>query len=200
MSERWVAIYWDAEFLPSWHRNCPFLLHFLFFAAWNSQLMVEVLIVILQPWEKLLRIRETSAHQPQLTSGRHAYVREIKSCLSHYFSGPCSSLSSAIPDRSKWNLLASLPVSEHQCHMTTCLWPHGLYPARLLCPWDFPGKNTGVSCHFLLQGNLPKLGTEPKSSASQADSLPLSQPGSPFLFYWPVSLHSVSHSGSVRAS
>ena len=24
------------------------------------------------------------------------------------------------------------------------LWPHGLYPARLLCPWDFPNKNTGV--------------------------------------------------------
>ena len=31
------------------------------------------------------------------------------------------------------------------------LWPHGLQPARLLCPWDFPGKNTGVGCHFLLQ-------------------------------------------------
>ena len=24
--------------------------------------------------------------------------------------------------------------------------------ARLLCPWDSPGKNTGVGCHFLLQG------------------------------------------------
>ena len=32
------------------------------------------------------------------------------------------------------------------------LWPHGLYPDRLLCPWDSPGKNTGVDCHFLLQG------------------------------------------------
>ena len=34
----------------------------------------------------------------------------------------------------------------------TLLWPCGLYPTRLLCPWDFPGKNTGVGCHFLLQG------------------------------------------------
>ena len=34
----------------------------------------------------------------------------------------------------------------------TLLWSHGLQPARLLCPWDFPGKNTGMSCHFLLQG------------------------------------------------
>ena len=28
--------------------------------------------------------------------------------------------------------------------------PHGLQSTRLLCPWNFPGKNTGVSCHFLL--------------------------------------------------
>ena len=37
------------------------------------------------------------------------------------------------------------------------LQPHGLYPTRFLCLWDFPGKNTGVGCHFLLQGNLPEL-------------------------------------------
>ena len=33
--------------------------------------------------------------------------------------------------------------------------PHGLQPAGLLCPWDLPGKNTGVGCHFLLQGIFP---------------------------------------------
>ena len=30
--------------------------------------------------------------------------------------------------------------------------PHGLQPTRLLRPWDFPGKSTGVGCHRLLQG------------------------------------------------
>jgi len=30
------------------------------------------------------------------------------------------------------------------------LWSHGLQSARLLCPWNFPGKNPGVGCHFLL--------------------------------------------------
>ena len=30
-------------------------------------------------------------------------------------------------------------------------WPHGLPLTRLLCPWDSPGKNTGVGCHFFLQ-------------------------------------------------
>ena len=39
-------------------------------------------------------------------------------------------------------------------------WPHGLQPARFLCPWNFPGKNTGMGCHFLLQGNLLNWGTE----------------------------------------
>ena len=35
---------------------------------------------------------------------------------------------------------------------TTLLPPHELQLARLLCSWDFPGKNTGMSCHFLLLG------------------------------------------------
>ena len=30
-------------------------------------------------------------------------------------------------------------------------WPHGLQPTKLLCPWDFPGKSTGVGCHCLLR-------------------------------------------------
>ena len=32
------------------------------------------------------------------------------------------------------------------------LGPHELQPTRLLWPWNFPSKNTGVGCHFLLQG------------------------------------------------
>ena len=32
------------------------------------------------------------------------------------------------------------------------LQPHELKPTRLFCPWNFPSKNTGVDCHFLLQG------------------------------------------------
>ena len=36
--------------------------------------------------------------------------------------------------------------------VSNSLWPHGLYPARFLCPWDFLAKYTGVGCHSLLQG------------------------------------------------
>ena len=47
--------------------------------------------------------------------------------------------------------------------MPDSLWPHGLQPIRLLCPWDFPGKDTGVGCHFLFQGVFPTQGIEPLS-------------------------------------
>ena len=33
-------------------------------------------------------------------------------------------------------------------------WPQGLQPSRLLRPWDFPGKSTGVGCHCFLQGKV----------------------------------------------
>ena len=36
--------------------------------------------------------------------------------------------------------------------MPDSLWPHGLQLASLCCPWDFPGKNTGVGSYFLPQG------------------------------------------------
>ena len=59
------------------------------------------------------------------------------------------------------------------------LLPHGLQPARLLCPWDSPDRYTGVGCHALLQGNLPDPGIEPRSPALQADSLLSGPPGKP---------------------
>ena len=40
----------------------------------------------------------------------------------------------------------------HSKSLQSCLTLATAIPARLLCPRDFPGKDTGVSCHFLLQG------------------------------------------------
>ena len=56
--------------------------------------------------------------------------------------------------------------------------PHGLQPDRLLCPRDSPGKNTGVGCHFLLQGVFLTHGLNLCPLHWQAGSLPLSQRGS----------------------
>ena len=55
-------------------------------------------------------------------------------------------------------------------------------PPGSSCPWDFPGKNTGVGCHFLLQGIFPIQGLNPcllHLLHWQADTLPLAPLGKP---------------------
>ena len=70
----------------------------------------------------------------------------------------------------------------HACMLgPDSLGSYGLQPARLLCPWDFPGKNTGVGCHFLFQGIFPTRGSNP----------PLLQ-----LLHWQAGPSPVSHLGS----
>ena len=77
----------------------------------------------------------------------------------------------------------------HMCLSVSCmraqscqtLWPHGLQPARLLCPWDSPDKNTGGSSHFLLQEIFPTQGWNPHLLHGQAGSWPLSHLGIPSL-------------------
>ena len=61
----------------------------------------------------------------------------------------------------------------------TLMQPHELWPARLLCPWGFPGKSTGVDCHFLLQGIFLTQGLNPCLMHCRAGSFPLSHAGSP---------------------
>ena len=58
--------------------------------------------------------------------------------------------------------------------MSDSLQPYGLQPARLLCPQDSPGKNTGVRCPALLQGIFPTQGSKLSlvSPTLQAGSLP----------------------------
>ena len=48
--------------------------------------------------------------------------------------------------------------------MSDSLSPDGLQPTMLLCPWDFPSKNTGVGCYFLLQGMFQTQGSNPHVS------------------------------------
>ena len=48
--------------------------------------------------------------------------------------------------------IRSDPLEMVTIFMSDSLQHFGLYPARLLCPWNSPGKNTGVDCHSFLQG------------------------------------------------
>ena len=59
------------------------------------------------------------------------------------------------------------------------VWPPSTVAPRLLSPWNVSGKDTGVGCHFLLQGIFPIQGLNLCFLHWQADSLPLSHQGSP---------------------
>ena len=69
------------------------------------------------------------------------------------------------------------------------LRPHGLYPARLLCPWNSPGKNTGVVCHFLLQGIVPTQELNPSLLHCRQILYQLSYEGNPKQMYTAHLLH-----------
>ena len=63
--------------------------------------------------------------------------------------------------------------------VTDSLWPHGLWPTRLLCPRVSPGKNTGVGCHVLLQAIFPAQGLNPGLPYCRQNLYHLSCQGSP---------------------
>ena len=52
---------------------------------------------------------------------------------------------------------------------------------KLLCPWDFQGKSTGVGCHFLLQGIFPTQGSNPGLSHCRQTLYRLNHQGSLYL-------------------
>ena len=78
--------------------------------------------------------------------------------------------------RSGWSYSVKVLVAQ-SC--PTLHNPMDCSPARLLCPWDFPGQNTGVGCHSLLQGIFPTQGWNLGLLQLQADSLPSEPPWKP---------------------
>ena len=63
--------------------------------------------------------------------------------------------------------------------MSNSVWPHRQQPTRLPCPWDSPGKNTGVGCHCLLQCMKVKSESEDAQSCpTLSDPMDYSPPGS----------------------
>ena len=92
--------------------------------------------------------------------------------------------------RPDFPVLHHLPeLAQSHVHWVVCvlvaqLWPtlcdsHGLQPTRLLCPWDFPDKDAGVGCRFLLQGIFPTQGLNPGLLHRRHILYQLSYKGSP---------------------
>ena len=83
-------------------------------------------------------------------------------------SGLCLDCFSQDLDLAASRLQLSLSVCACVLSVSDSLQPHTLQLIKLLCLWNYPGNNTGVDCHFLLQGNLPNAGIEPQSPVSPA--------------------------------
>ena len=92
----------------------------------------------------------TVAHQAPLSMGI------LQARILEWVAMPSSRGSSQPKDRTQVSLIAGRFFTVWANSVVNCLvvsdslWPHGLQPNRLLRPWDFPSKSTGVGCHCLL--------------------------------------------------
>ena len=96
----------------------------------------------------------TVAHQapPSMGFSRQEYWSGLP------FPSPCCFITSVVPDSVR---------------------PHRRQPTRFHCPWDSPGKNTGVGCHFLLQCMKVKSESEvAQSCLTLSDPMDCSPPSS----------------------
>ena len=101
--------------------------------------------ISIRGWESFIRSYSTSpvffqhslasttalTHCKFLPKGFLSYTCELMPLVKFLWSSPCVCI------------LSCSVVSDS-------LQPHGLQPTRFIYPWDYPGKNTGVGCHFLL--------------------------------------------------
>ena len=105
--------------------------------------------------EGLNKTRNTDVLEPLLNIG---FIDVINSNSASIYGWHTTSQALSHADWAAQNGMCACSVTSL---VSDSLWPYGLQPASLLCPWDFPGKNTGVGCHFLLQDIFPTQGHNP---------------------------------------
>ena len=157
---RWPK-YWSFSFSISPSTEHPGLISFRM--DWLDLLAVQgTLKSLLQHHSSKASILQCSASfivqlsHPYMTAGktialtRQTFVGKVMSLLFNML----SRLVITFLPRSKYLLIVA------QSCPTLCD-PHGLQPATRLCPWNFPGRNTGVGCHCLLQEIFLTQGSNP---------------------------------------
>ena len=123
----------NTEWIPTLAKNI-----YIFFNSREKTIWMSLLLLLLLSHFSRVRLcatPETAAHQAPPSLG---FSRQ-----EHWSGLP---FPSPMHESEKWKGSRSV--------MSDSSRPHGLQPTRLLCPWDFPGKSTGVGCHCLL---IPSL-------------------------------------------
>ena len=103
-----------------------------YIGTWNVRVMLLLLLLSCFSRVRLCATRKMAAHQAPSSLG--------SSRQEHWSGLP---FPSPMSESEKWKSSRSV--------VSNSLWPHGLQPTRLLGPWDFPGKSTGVGCQCLLR-------------------------------------------------
>ena len=131
--------------------------------------------------KRILRYHQNSSFGGilNMVENLHSILLEALTFVKHYIA--CEAKTTRPHEFLRWPfhpLFTAHPCGSVELNY---LRPHGLQSARLLCPWDFPGKNTGGGCYFILQGTFLSQGSNPHLCLLhwQVDPLPLTQVGSP---------------------
>ena len=77
--------------------------------------------------------------------------------------------------------------------MSDSLRPHGLQPTKLLCPWEFPGKSSGVGCHCLLRIEVLTTSNSPKTWLQQEWTIKWCSINVSFYHWWMCIILITSH-------
>ena len=103
-------------------------------------------LLIEPPGKCFLWCKEQKCIWTKLSVGRHLIIKVLVSQKRWRWRGFILELSGG---GWQWPSMLLLLLSCFSC--IWLYWPHRWQPTRLLHPWDSPGKNTRVGCHFLLQ-------------------------------------------------
>ena len=120
--------------LALWTIILPHLVYWFHIVYFSFKLLYSLALLLLSHFScvRLCATPYTAAHQAPPSLG---FSRQ-----EHWSGLP---FPSSMHESEKWKWNHSVVSNSSQ--------PHGLPPTRLLHPWDFPGKSTGVGCHCLLQ-------------------------------------------------
>ena len=114
----------------------------LFAAPWTEARQAALSLPISQSLPKFMSIESV---MPSISSS----VTLFSFCLQSF---PASESSIASVPPSQLFPYPPLVLVHAWSVVSNSLQPHGQLLARLLCPWDFPSRNTGAGCYFLFQG------------------------------------------------
>ena len=140
-----------------WQPTC-LILEVLYIILWLSYLFKEFLIRIVQVFLFVIFKKTLLGNILLLLLLSHFSC--VRLCATPETAAHLAPLSLGFSRQEHWSGLPFPSIHESEkwkgsrSVVSDSSWPHGLQPTRLLRPWDFPGKGTGVGCHRLLPGNI----------------------------------------------